>query len=326
MSMTRVPPNQPPNDGPADQPISRLDELLADRAAGWLAEGEHAELQRLLAAAGKAEDSSLDLAAAACSEALNPFDAEVELPASLLAALDRECEAWCGGVHSHDGQVVGRIHKPGTLTDVGRGHRVRTPFRRFTREYGGWLAAAACLSFGVYAWSNRQVPGVMGPPKPSAPDKAGFMSRPFELAVDRVSRWFNDNKKFEVVPLSAARPDASADVAVGQVMWNAEDNSGVLQINSSGDSKIDSSHTYRVSVRCPKSGKQYTIETGSVTMHPGQKEVVVPINPPELLHGAAAFVVSICSEGPLGVSQSEGVVGFGGPISDGVGQPESSGG
>ena len=83
MSMTAMPPNQSPNDGPVGQPISRLDELLADRAVTGLGESEQAELCRLLTAAGKAEDTSLDLAAAACSQAFNPADRDIAIPASL---------------------------------------------------------------------------------------------------------------------------------------------------------------------------------------------------------------------------------------------------
>lgn len=320
--MTTHSPNQPPNDGPAEQPISRLDELLADRAVGCLGEGDAAELRRLLAAAGKAEDSSLDLAAAACSEAFNPHDASVELPASLLAALDREGEAWCGGVHSHD-DVAGRIHRQSFgLTDVGRGHIVRTPFKRFTREYGGWLAAAACLCFGVYSWNTRATDEsvAFGPSKP--PERAGFMTRPIEMAIERVDRWINKGSKIELVPLGSATPDAGTDVAVGQVMWNPDEGSGVLQIKGPDDAKTTSSHSYRVSVRCAKSGKQVTVETGPVTLGPGQKEVLVPINPTEMLHGAAAFVVSVCSQGPMGMTQSEGVVGMGGSLGEGLSAPE----
>ncbi len=324
--------NQSPNGGSADQPISRLDELLADRAACGLGDGEYAELTRLLASAGKAEDASLDLAAAACSQALNPDDASVELPASLLAALEREGEAWCGGVHSHDA-VAGRIG--GSPRSATRHSVVRTPVvmgRRFSREYGGWLAAAACLVFGVYSWNTRDMGDTpaMGPARPRVePARADlapkFLSRPFELAVDRLDRWFNESKgsSIQVVPLGSAVPDASTDVAVGQVMWNPEDGSGVLQINGLEDSKTSVKRSYRVSVRCPKSGKQVTVETGSVTLHPGQTEVVVPINPPEMVHGAAAFVVSVCSQGLMGVSQSEGVVGIGGVLGEGSGQPEA---
>ncbi|MDP1661011.1 MAG: hypothetical protein Q8L55_03765 [Phycisphaerales bacterium] len=323
-------PNQSPNDGPADQPISRLDELLADRAIGGLGDGEHAELARLLASAGKAEDSSLDLAAAACSAAFNPDDSSVELPASLLAALGREGEAWCGGVHSQDG-LAGRI---GASSRSARHSAVRTPVvmgRRFSREYGGWLAAAACLVFGVYSWNTRDMgdDSQMGPPRPAIMNASAdltpkFLARPFELAADRLDRWFNESKgpNIQVVPLGSAVPDAGTDVAVGQVMWNPEDGSGVLQINGLEDARMSAKRTYRVSVRCSKSGKQVTVETGSVTLHPGQTEVVVAINPPVMVHGAAAFVVSVCSQGLMGVSQSEGVIGIGGVLGEGASQPE----
>jgi len=315
--MTLPTSNQPPNDGPVDQPLSRLDELLADRAAGALGEGDGAELRRLLASAGKAEDESLDLAAAACSRALNPHDSTIELPASLLAALDREAEAWSNGVHSHD-HVAGRIHEPGWRSDVGKGHALRTPYKRFMREYGGWFAAAACLCFGVYAWNNRAVAPAPSAAPPVTTMSAGLTPAPLvsavERAVERVDRWMNSGSKIDVVPLGSATPDASADVAVGQVMWNPEEGSGVLQIKP--EATVGGTHAYRVSVRCAKSGRQVTVETGSVTLQPGQKDVVVPITPGEALKGSAAFVVSLCSTGPLGVTQCEGVVGLGGAVGE----------
>ena len=315
MNPSRTPSNQPPNDGPFNQPVSRLDELLADRAVQGLDDREEIELRRLLTAAGKAEDRSLDLAAAACDGALYPTDQHIEMPASLLAALDREGEAWCNGVSSGEARVA--YPYTGKMTDVGQGRLIRTPFKRFTREYGGWLAAAACLTFGIYAWNTRQttVVEVPGPPKPI---EAGFMSRPFELASERINRWFNEAKQPKLIPLGVATPDAGKDVAIGEVAWNDKDGNGLLYLKNPEGLKSSVKQSYRVNVRCAKSGKQTTIETGAITFHPGQKEVVVPISPDEMLHGAAAFVVSVCTPGPMGVSQSEGVIGIGGePVAEG---------
>ena len=136
----------------------------------------------------------------------------------------------------------------------------------------------------------------------------------------------NGTDVYKRQPLGAATPDAGPDVAVGEIAWNAEEGSGLLQIKGNEDAKSTVSRSYRVSVRCAKTGKQTTIETGSVTFQPGQKVAVVPINPSEMLHGAAAFVVSVCSQGPLGVTQSEGVIGIGGSLGDSTSQPEHDGG
>lgn len=327
--MTRTnPPNHRPNEGPFDHPVSRLDELLADRAVQGLTESDEIDLRRLLTAAGKAEDSSLDLAAAASMSALYPHDQYVEMPASLLAALDREGEAWCNGVHSHDG-VAGRVPARRGLTDAGQGRLFRTPFKRFTREYGGWLAAAACLCFGVYAISTR---GAAAPTNTNSANIAGAFAKPIETiarpledvalglrqrAVERLNRWFNHGQAPDIVPLGAAAPDAGTDVAVGEVMWNAEEGTGVLRIKGAEDAKIGANRTYRVNVLCAKTGKRIPIETGTVTFHPGQKDVLVPLDSPpgaREIHEGSAFVVSVCSQGPMGVSQSEGIVGIGGSV------------
>lgn len=320
----RPPANQSPNDGPFNTPISRVDELLADRAVQGLADDEEIELRRLLTAAGKAEDLTLDLAAAACDSALYPTDQHIEMPASLLAALDREGEAWSNGVKSGAARVV--YPYTGQLTDVGQGRLLRTPFKRFTREYGGWLAAAACLCFGIYAWNTRnEATPDLGPGKTISAGPPPFLARPLELASERINRWFNESKESRIIPLGAAAPDAGPDVAVGEVAWSAEDGNGLLHIKNPDESKVGTSRSYRVSVRCSKSGKLTTIETGAVTFKPGQREVVVPISPTEQLHGAAAFVVSVCTPGPMGVPLSEGVIGVGGSLSDTGGSPEAEG-
>jgi hypothetical protein len=328
--MTRTnPTNHHPNEGPFDQPVTRLDELLADRAVQGLTESEAIELRRLLTTAGKAEDSSLDLAAAASMSALYPHDQHIEVPASLLAALDREGEAWCGGVQSCD-QVAGRIHeRSGRLTDVGQGRLFRTPFKRFTREYGGWIAAAACLCFGVYAIGTR---GAAAPSDSNSANIASSLTKPIETiarpledvalglrqrAVERLNRWFNNHQAPDIVPLGTASPDAGPDVAVGEVMWNAEEGTGVLRIKGVEDAKIGENRTYRVNVLCAKTGKRIPIETGTVTFHRGQKDVLVPLDSPpggREIHDGSAFVVSVCSQGPMGVSQSEGIVGIGGSV------------
>lgn len=315
--MTPTPSNQHPNGHGPDQPISRLNELLADRAVQGLSEGEQSELRQLLAAAGKAEDTTLDLAAAACDRAFNHADTAVELPASLLAALDREGDAWCAGVSSQS--VAGRIHDRAPFrSDVGRGHAVRTPFKRFTREYGGWLAAAACLAFGIYTLSTQPTPGTTGPAPFKGAIIADSLTRPIEnmalslrqRAVERLERWFKSGSDFKLVPLATATPDAGTDLAVGQVMWNAEEGTGVLQIKGLDESKTTASRTYRINVYDAKTGKQMAIQTGTVTLHPGQKDVIVPIDSDALIRDAAAFVVSVCSQGPMGVPQNEGVVGI----------------
>lgn len=321
MTPSRTPSNQPPNDGPFNPPMSRLDELLADRAVQGLDDGEEIELRRLLTAAGKAEDKSLDLAAAACDGALYPTEQHIEMPASLLAALDREGEAWCNGVSSGEARVA--YPYTGKMTDVGQGRLIRTPFKRFTREYGGWLAAAACLTFGIYAWNTRNtVAPDMGPGPRPFEQEAGlgnqFLARPLELASERINRWFNEAKQPKLIPLGVATPDAGKDVAIGEVAWNDKDGNGLLYLKNPEGLKSPVKQSYRVNVRCATSGKQTTIETGAITFHPGQKEVVVPISPDEMLHGVAAFVVSVCTPGPMGVSQSEGVIGIGGePVAEG---------
>lgn len=121
------------------------------------------------------------------------------MPALLLAAADREAEARCGGVPSHDG-VAGRIHE--RLRSAYRrwpGSSAPHTLQRFTHPgYDGWLAAAACLSFGVYMELARNAPvqpantgtATLLPTKISEPLEnmaLGLRQR----AVRRLSRWFH---------------------------------------------------------------------------------------------------------------------------------------
>jgi hypothetical protein len=326
--------------------MTRLEELLADRATVGLNDGEEMELRRLLVAAGTTEDASMDLAAAAFARAMTPTAETIAMPQSLIHALDREAEAWCAGVQSNNEAVVARIHTSAGrsrltgLTDVGRGRLVRTPFKRFTREYGGWLAAAACFCFGIYAWNtNRNQPN--SPVTSTGPGKvetAGIvptsLTGPIEKlakglqqrAVDRMNDWFNRGHAWETVTLGSATPDSSADVTVGEVLWNPDDGTGVLRIKGL-DGNAGTSRTFRVNIVCAKTGKRVPIETGTITLRPGQKDVLLPLDAPtqELVRDAAAFVVSVCSQGPMGVAQTEGILGIGGAVET-LNQPEVDGG
>ncbi|MFT3687231.1 MAG: hypothetical protein QM783_20300 [Phycisphaerales bacterium] len=344
--MTLPPSNLSPNAGSFDQPMTRLEELLADRASVGLNDGEEAELRRLLVTAGTTEDASMDLAAAAFARAMTPTAETIAMPQSLIHALDREAEAWCAGVQSNNEAVVARIHTSTGrssltgLTDVGRGRLIRTPFKRFTREYGGWIAAAACLCFGVYSWNinNHQPSGQMNPAGPGKVETAGIVptsiSGPIEKlakglqqrAVDRMNDWFNRGHAWETVTLGSATPDAGADVTVGEVLWNPDDGTGVLRIKGIDD-KAGTSRTFRVNVVCAKTGKRIPIETGAITLRPGQKDVLLPLDAPtkEMVRDASAFVVSVCSQGPMGVAQTEGIVGIGGAVET-LNQPEVDGG
>ncbi len=293
---------------------SRIDELLADRAVSRLDDGDAAELQRLLHAAGRAEDESLDLAAAALDLAMHPAELNAELPARLLAELDHDGAAWCAGVNAAGESVAGRIgpevHVHGRET-----RSMRTPMvmgKRYLRDWSGWMAAAACLAFGVYAWNNRASVNP-GASKPITAGIGGELVESLKVkALDRINHWFNSGSEVEVVSLGTAKPEASpGDVSLGEVFWNKCDRNGVLRVTGLPPSKPD--QVYQLWVYDRSRDTRYPVEGGRLRVEEGQTKVVIPIDPHMPVDDATLFAVTIEPERGTVVSQGEMLIGIGVP-------------
>lgn len=133
-------------------------DALADRAMQGFDASELAAANALLAEAGVASDTSMDVAAAALDLALSPVEA---MPAGLRARLAASAGEWERGVGigaAPEPQVAGRIGRAG-VEHVGRG---RGAFGAL-----GWLAAAACLALAAVGWLRGGGTGTSGASRPS---------------------------------------------------------------------------------------------------------------------------------------------------------------
>jgi hypothetical protein len=303
-----------------DLPFSRLEELLADRAAGPLTGAEATELRQLLNRAGKADDQSLDLAAAALDRALADTQAESldSVPASLIARIEGGGEAWCVAVKNAEESVLARVgSRVGERVDQVMDSRVvRTPVvmgHRYLREWSGWVAAAACVAIGGLMYLNRPiveihtVKNVQGP----APKVMEATIVPSDLVVPvqrfaedlgaramaRLNRFMSGTTTDLLhVPIAKAVPDASGDVRLGEVIWNRTDGTGVVRIGGLTPDITATGQKLQLWVFDSARGQRHPINGGLIPLTPGQTEVLVPLDPSMPVTDAAAFVVTLESE------------------------------
>jgi hypothetical protein len=340
--------------------------LLADLASQGLDPAESARLAALLAHAGGGEaqaqaeggDESLERAAAALDRALfAEADARVaqEVPAHLLAALEREGQAWTAGLKagatSNRQGVLARIGGDplgavqGAVTSVMDARSVRGPMvmgRRYLREWSGWLAAAACLGLAALTWNYRARPSAEGTAVLSgaglggggqAAGVAGTSLLPSDLlrpverfaedlglrATQRLNRFMSDpHSDLVIVPIGKARPVAEVEVGVGEVVWNRADGSGVLRLRADDPATLKGGH-FQLWIFDTARNEHLPIDGGVIEVRPGQSEVLVPIDPSLPVGRAAAFVVTREPAGGSVVSSRQRMVAVG--VAEGMAPP-----
>ena len=163
--------------------VSRLDELLIDRATVGLDASEEAELQLLLDTIGEPMDLGYESAAAALDLALAALDSgaagqppaalPVQLRNKILAAGDQWLAAREAGVEPLGGgnvkTSIDLIHQAGRTGPADNGKRSRGrrdptgPLARISaaalwaRNHGAWMAAAACFAIALVGWMRPTV-------------------------------------------------------------------------------------------------------------------------------------------------------------------------
>jgi hypothetical protein len=316
--------------------LSRADELLADRATQGLSEAESAELAQLLAKVGLAEDRGVDIAAAALERAMYARDDAdgAGVPASLLASLEREGQAWCAGVNSGQKQagVLARIGgAPGrAATAVLESRPVRAPVvmgRRLMREWSGWVAAAACAAFAVYTWSHmsKRVDDAQLGAQQTAQVVPSDLVKPVERfaddvgarALSRLSR-FHGTADLVVVPIGRATPEASGNVKVGEVIWSKLEGRGVAHLRDLPPLN-NASEQYQLWVFDNARSERFPVDGGVITVRDGQTELLVPIDPSLPVGEAAAFAVTIEDKGGVVVTARDRMVAVG--VAEGMAPP-----
>jgi len=257
---------------------SRLFELLADRALCGLTEAEQKELDAVRndepAPPGcPPEFCELDVAAGEVAAEICSGDSQ-GLPRSVSAKLQSVANQWCA---DHCG-VVGRVG-PGATANERRDGTTRV------LAYLGWIAAAACLAFAV--WATR------------APTARGVSERlaAFEASANDIASapWapFND--------LTTGAPPEQPSVS-GHVKWSESKQTGFISFKGLKPND-PSAEQYQLWIIDRRGlGQRISGALFNAAPDPKTGEVIVPIDPRIAVDNASIFAVTIEPPGGVWVS------------------------
>ena len=172
-------------------PLSRWEELLADRTGGCLPLEERAELARLLDENPQVDPHEFDLAAAALQLALSPASLR-PLPAGFQRRLQASADAWF---------AVRPASRAAAAAREPRGALLRS-------RWSGWAAAAALALVAAGSWLARPAPGTSSDP---ASARSALLER------DDVGHW-----------TFTATDDPLAGDASGDVVWSTSEQRGYM--------------------------------------------------------------------------------------------------
>ncbi len=192
---------------------NRLLDLLADRATVGLTRAEHAELDAMLNRADQPDHHALDVAAAALACGLVAGDVRsASVPTHLLARLNQQAiqtlseqkpAARTRRDLASDTDSLARRSAASTRT-AGAGWRI----------WGGWVAAAACLAFAVFAWTQSTRAG-RTPSLSSLIAAQGTITRDWGFWPEKP-------------PQEGGEPVPCAKSVTGKVYWNQELQAGYM--------------------------------------------------------------------------------------------------
>lgn len=297
--MNPAPPN--PQLPDARDPAARLAELQADRAVQGLTPAQDAEMRSLLGQDDLCDDESLDRAAAAAELAMSGEVGTVEMPSEIRQRLLRAGEAWAAQTRAGtatpgfrlsrsplDGPLVERKLHPGAARQGGRTGRLLL-------TWGGWLAAAACLTITARYWTRTPNQPVTTPLDPIAKALA-----PVE-AFDRLGARHDSGEP--VVALSGTRDDG----VEADLRFDSEKNEGYLAI-AGLDVNDESDQQYQAWML--DAGRDHPVDLGTFDVRAVQRgaKIVVPVNARISVRAAAGFAVSREPRGGVVVPKPERII------------------
>jgi hypothetical protein len=167
---------------------------------------------------------------------------------------------------------------------------------RYMREWSGWIAAAACLGFGVYMFAGRfstpattvtAVSEGVAPPAQRAvliPEPiTGPVQRLAEdmtaQAIERLGRIFSGpSGDVVIVPIGKAAPEAGTgdEVTIGEVVWSRREGAGVVRLSNIKPSD-SAGKNLQLWVFDSARGLKHPINAGVVPIRPGQTDVLVTL-------------------------------------------------
>lgn len=277
-------------------------ELAAAYALGVFDEQEERELRDMVG--GDLDDivREFELAAAALTTALPT--AAPAIPAHLKDKLRRSGADWAGQAKARP-----------TTTDRGAlrlaherapGAPAMTTRPAGWKVWGGWVAAAACLSLAAIGWwSNR--------PAPSAPAATlGFRAEP-GADQDRLAElrsrlifWANQEQGDAILAswTPTETPDATASGAGGDIIWSTTHQAGYMRIEGLAPNDPG---VYQYQLWIFDEDQKHPVDGGVFDMPAGAqgKDILVRVDPKISVRKPTLFAVTVERPGGVVVSDRE---------------------
>lgn len=278
----------------------RIEQLLIERATSGLDAASEADLKLLLQRTNTAFDESYELAAAAADVALNPPAPKAALPAELQQRILAAGDQWLARRAAGEADAVEYDALP---TDIAE------PLARITprlaeqrtagsvvRQYGGWLAAAACLGLAVLVTLRRD--GAEALPGQQIASGGQTIKNAAKTIEDQVRSLLGDASTVVVSLLSDGDASTKAADLIGpptpaaQVIWSAEQQQGFVRI--SGLPPIERpGDQYQLWVFDTLRGGDTAIPLGVFDVKNADQVTLVPITTPLKIGHAATFAITV---------------------------------
>lgn len=252
--------------------LTRLEILLADQATGDLDRDGHRELSDLLNEEA-AMDESLDFAAAALHAALLPE--EEGMPASLRESLASMAPVFVDSVAETKPQPALELVSNTATGPGGSG----------SKAWLGWLAAAACLVFALWALSKNRVAPLLD----SGTQRAKFLE-----TGDMVQsiNW-------------QATEDPSAVGAYGDVVWSNAEQKGYMRFSGL---KANNPESVQYQLWIFDEDRENPVDGGVFDIPAGTDEVIIPIDAKLNVGQPTLFAITVEKPGGVVVSKRERIV------------------
>jgi hypothetical protein len=289
--------------GPGAHPVPdrlRIEQLLIDRATTGLDAAGEADLKLLLQRTGTAFDESYELAAAAADVALRGPAPKGELPAELRQRILAAGEQWLARRAAGESDAVEYQSLPMDIAEPLARITPRLAEQRsagsLARQYGGWLAAAACLGLAVLVSLQRQSTPPLTPTV-TANGGATFSNAARNIE-DQVRSLLSDASTVVVSLLSDDQAgDKPADLVgpptpAAQVIWSGEHQQGFVRV--SGLRPIEQpGDQYQLWVFDTLRGGTTPVPLGVFDVQQAGAVTLVPITTPLKIGHAATFAITV---------------------------------
>lgn len=269
-----------------DQDLTRLEELLCDRAVGALDARDLLELDGLVDDLDQVDE--FELAAAAVDLAYTENAGEV--PAELARNLEAAADAHLPAEDSRERPEPTPVAK-------------FEPLRERPASRMPWLLAAAAVLLGVAGWWRALEPpktveiikSVAVPPAPP----------PKEPSLAEARQQLADAEGTRVLPWTATK-DPAASGAQGDVVWNTKDQAGFMRFKGLA-SNDPAEEQYQLWIFGKDHDERYPVDGGVFDVSP-EGEVIVRIDPRLAVKEPALFAVTVEKPGGVVVSSRERIV------------------